>query len=68
MSRGPGNLPLINGLFDCHRPRVPVLTIAAVQCEVIVAQDTQVDIVSGAMFRGASSAYFPTLCLREFGG
>src|ERR1700690_1237575 len=28
-SCGPGNLPLINGLFDCHRSRVPVLAIAA---------------------------------------
>jgi pyruvate dehydrogenase (quinone) len=26
---GPGNLHLINGLFDCHRSRVPVLAIAA---------------------------------------
>ena len=24
----PGNLHLINGLFDCHRSRVPVLAIA----------------------------------------
>src|SRR5450631_1069559 len=44
------------------------LAIAALQSKVIVAQDTQVDIVSGAMFRSASSAYFPTLCLREIGG
>ncbi len=28
-SRGPGNLHLINGLFDCHRNHVPVLAIAA---------------------------------------
>jgi pyruvate dehydrogenase (quinone) len=28
-SCGPGNLRLINGLFDCHRSRVPVLAIAA---------------------------------------
>ena len=28
-SCGPGNLHLINGLYDCHRSRVPVLTIAA---------------------------------------
>src|ERR1700744_2964658 len=26
---GPGNLQLINGLFDCQRSRVPVLAIAA---------------------------------------
>lgn len=28
-SCGPGNLHLINGLFDCHRSRVPVLAIAS---------------------------------------
>ncbi|UAJ10498.1 ubiquinone-dependent pyruvate dehydrogenase [Polymorphobacter megasporae] len=28
-SCGPGNTHLINGLFDCHRTRVPVLAIAA---------------------------------------
>src|ERR1700687_4047071 len=28
-SCGPGNLHLINGLFDCHRSCVPVLAIAA---------------------------------------
>jgi pyruvate dehydrogenase (quinone) len=28
-SCGPGNLHLINGLFDCHRSAVPVLAVAA---------------------------------------
>src|SRR6516225_5442031 len=28
-SCGPGNLHLVNGLFDCHRSRAPVLAIAA---------------------------------------
>src|SRR6202451_2582308 len=28
-SCGPGKLHLINGLFDCHRNRVPVVAIAA---------------------------------------
>lgn len=28
-SCGPGNLHLINGLYDCHRSKVPVLAIAA---------------------------------------
>jgi pyruvate dehydrogenase (quinone) len=28
-SCGPRNLHLINGLFDCHRSRVPVLAVAA---------------------------------------
>jgi pyruvate dehydrogenase (quinone) len=31
-SCGPGNLHLINGLYDCHRSRVPVLAIAANSC------------------------------------
>src|SRR5258708_33806463 len=26
---GPGNLHLLNGLFDCHRSRTPVVAIAA---------------------------------------
>src|SRR5882762_7578481 len=28
-SGGPGNMHLVNGLYDCHRSRVPVLAIAA---------------------------------------
>src|ERR1700754_4443078 len=28
-SCGPGNMHLINGLYDCHRNRTPVLAIAA---------------------------------------
>jgi pyruvate dehydrogenase (quinone) len=28
-SCGPGNLHLINGLYDCHRSRVPVVAIAS---------------------------------------
>ena len=28
-SCGPGNLHLINGLFDCHRSRMPVVAVAA---------------------------------------
>src|SRR5246127_576131 len=28
-SCGPGNLHLINGLFDCHRSRLPVVAITA---------------------------------------
>src|SRR6476659_10754033 len=28
-SCGPGNMHLVNGLFDCQRSRVPVLAIAA---------------------------------------
>jgi hypothetical protein len=32
-SCGPGNLHLINGLFDCHRSRVPVLGIAPIEPE-----------------------------------
>lgn len=28
-SCGPGNMHLVNGLYDCHRSRVPILVIAA---------------------------------------
>src|SRR5579871_5040982 len=38
-SCGPGNLHLINGLFDCHRNRVPVF--------VFVKQKTAYEIGSG---------------------
>lgn len=31
-SCGPGNLHLINGLYDAHRSRVPVLATAAPSC------------------------------------
>ena len=35
-SCGPGNLHLINGLYDAHRSRVPVLAVAAhIPCEEI---------------------------------
>jgi thiamine pyrophosphate-dependent acetolactate synthase large subunit-like protein len=34
-SCGPGNVHLVNGLFDCHRSRVPVLAIAAQSCEIV---------------------------------
>ena len=37
-SCGPGNLHLINGLYDCHRSRVPVLAIAA---QIPSARDRQ---------------------------
>ena len=33
-SCGPGNLHLINGLYDCQRSRVPVLAIAAQKGDV----------------------------------
>ena len=39
-SCGPGNLHLINGLYDCHRSRVPVLAIAAQMTLKIFSGDT----------------------------
>ena len=36
-SCGPGNLHLINGLFDCHRSNVPVLAIAGVGLRRVMA-------------------------------
>ena len=47
-SCGPGNLHLINGLFDCHRSRVPVLAIAA--------HIPSAEIGSGMRFLSASPA------------
>src|SRR5258708_28691130 len=37
-SCGPGNLHLINGLFDCHRPRMPVVAIEQAIDQVQVAR------------------------------
>src|SRR3954470_1014549 len=51
-SCGPGNLHLINGLFDCHRSRVPVLAIAA-------------QIPSGEIGRGYFQETHPDQLFRE---
>ena len=34
-SCGPGNLHLINGLYDCHRSRSPLLAIAGRQQRLV---------------------------------
>ena len=39
-SCGPGNLHLINGLFDCQRSGVPVLAIAAIDLRATRVGDT----------------------------
>ncbi|MEA2910979.1 MAG: hypothetical protein QOJ15_3060, partial [Bradyrhizobium sp.] len=51
-SCGPGNLHLINGLFDAHRSRVPVLAIAA-------------HIPSAEIGRGYFQETHPTALFRE---
>jgi pyruvate dehydrogenase (quinone) len=51
-SCGPGNLHLINGLFDCHRSGVPVLAIAA-------------QIPSGEIGRGYFQETHPDQLFRE---
>ncbi|QGH70259.1 ubiquinone-dependent pyruvate dehydrogenase [Pseudactinotalea sp. HY158] len=53
-SCGPGNLHLINGLFDAHRSRVPVLAIAAqVPSEEIGSEFFQ-ETSPKELFRGCS--------------
>jgi pyruvate dehydrogenase (quinone) len=58
-SCGPGNLHLINGLFDCHRSRVPVLAIAAHIPPAEIGsgyfQETQTGLI------GVSSGYYAML-------
>ena len=49
---GPGNLHLINGLFDAHRSRVPVLAIAA---HIPTARDRH-DVLPGDASRRTCSA------------
>src|SRR6266851_4424328 len=56
-SCGPGNLHLINGLFDCHRSRVPVLGIAAQ-----LNGDAGVTILCGS---GCAGAHAELLALGE---
>ena len=47
-SCGPGNMHLINGLYDCHRSRVPVLALAAQIPSQFTATGGQLDFVRGA--------------------
>jgi pyruvate dehydrogenase (quinone) len=69
-SCGPGNLHLINGLFDCHRSRVPVLAIAAqIPSAEIGAgyfQETIRKLISKSAVIIASSFQRPTRCLARW--
>jgi thiamine pyrophosphate-dependent acetolactate synthase large subunit-like protein len=56
-SCGPGNLHLINGLYDCHRSRVPVLAIAA----QIPTQENWQRVLSGAASRALIQGVQPFL-------
>src|SRR6201991_1793622 len=53
-SCGPGNLHLINGLFDCHRSRVPVLAIAAQIPSAEVGRGYFQETHPGSLFRECS--------------
>ena len=54
-SCGPGNLHLINGLFDCHRTRVPVLAIAAHIPSAEIGRNYFQETKPEELFRGCSS-------------
>src|ERR1700674_5271744 len=53
-SCGPGNLHLINGLFDCHRSSVPVLAIAAHIPSSEIGSDYFQETRPEFLFRGCS--------------
>ncbi|WP_042704591.1 thiamine pyrophosphate-binding protein, partial [Azospirillum sp. B506] len=53
-SCGPGNLHLINGLYDCHRTRVPVLAIAAQIPSAEIGRNYFQETKPEALFRGCS--------------
>ena len=53
-SCGPGNLHLINGLYDCHRTRVPVLAIAAQIPSAEIGRNYFQETTPEALFRGCS--------------
>jgi pyruvate dehydrogenase (quinone) len=53
-SCGPGNLHLINGLYDCHRSRVPVLAIAAHIPSAEIGRGYFQETRPDALFRGCS--------------
>jgi pyruvate dehydrogenase (quinone) len=53
-SCGPGNLHLINGLFDCHRSRVPVLAIAAQIPSAEIGSGYFQETHSGTLFKECS--------------
>lgn len=53
-SCGPGNLHLINGLYDCHRTRVPVLAIAAQIPSAEIGRNYFQETRPEELFRGCS--------------
>ena len=53
-SCGPGNLHLINGLFDCYRSRVPVLAIAAQISSAEIGRNYFQETYPQALFRECS--------------
>jgi pyruvate dehydrogenase (quinone) len=53
-SCGPGNLHLINGLYDCHRTRVPVLAIAAHIPSAEIGRNYFQETKPEELFRGCS--------------
>lgn len=53
-SCGPGNLHLINGLYDCHRTRVPVVALAAQIPSAEVGRNYFQETKPEHLFRGCS--------------
>ena len=60
-SCGPGNMHLINGLYDCNRTRVPVLAIAAQVPSAEIGSSYFQETRPEALFRECS-VYCETIC------
>ena len=56
-SCGPGNLHLINGLYDCHRSRVPVLAICQVLGLASLTRFAGTDAILGLAFTISGPLY-----------
>ncbi len=66
-SCGPGNMHLINGLYDCHRNRVPVLAIAAQIPTGEIGSDYFQETDPRALFAGCSHYVGPVATVSQIG-
>jgi pyruvate dehydrogenase (quinone) len=66
-SCGPGNLHLINGLYDCHRNRVPVLAIAAQVPSAELGTEYFQETDPRALFAGCSHYVGPVATTAQIG-
>ena len=66
-SCGPGNMHLINGLYDCHRNRVPVLALAAHIPTAEIGSDYFQETDPRALFADCSHYVGPVATVSQIG-